>query len=62
MNSVILFFFGQHLDALPMYEKLEEQKRADERLRIFSQLPIKRKNIICQPMISAISPIQKDSC
>ena len=33
---------------------VENQKRADERLRIFSQLPIKRKNIICQPMISAI--------
>ena len=24
MNSDILFFFGQHMDALPMYEKLEE--------------------------------------
>ena len=25
MNSDILFFFGEHIDALPMYEKLEEQ-------------------------------------
>ena len=25
MNSDILFFFGQHLDALPIYEKLEKQ-------------------------------------
>ena len=25
MNSDILFFFGKHMDALPMYEKLEEQ-------------------------------------
>ena len=25
MNSDILFFFGQHLDELPMYEKLEKQ-------------------------------------
>ena len=33
---------------------VENQKRADERLHIFSQLPIKHKNIICQPMISAI--------
>ena len=33
---------------------VENQKRADERLRIFSSLPIKHKNIICQPMISAI--------
>ena len=33
---------------------VENQQRADERLRVFSQLPIKHKNIICQPMISAI--------
>ena len=25
MNSDILFFFGEHMDALPMYEKLEAQ-------------------------------------
>ena len=25
MNSDILFFFGAHMDALDMYEKLEEQ-------------------------------------
>ena len=25
MNSDILFFFGEHMDVLPMYEKLEEQ-------------------------------------
>ena len=33
---------------------VENQKRADERLGIFSGLPIRHKNIICQPMISAI--------
>ena len=33
---------------------VENQRRADERLEIFSQLPIKHKNIICQPMISAM--------
>ena len=33
---------------------MENQKRADERLRLFSQLPIKHKNIICQPLISPI--------
>lgn len=33
---------------------VENQQRADERLSIFSRLPIKHKNIICQPMISAI--------
>lgn len=25
MNSDILFFFGEHVDALPMYERLEQQ-------------------------------------
>ena len=25
MNSDTLFFFREHMDALPMYEKLEEQ-------------------------------------
>ena len=25
MNGDILFFFGEHMDAIPMYEKLEEQ-------------------------------------
>ena len=31
MNSDILFFFGEHMEALPMYEKLEE--------RILSRIP-----------------------
>lgn len=34
---------------------VENQKRADERLAVFSKLPIKHKNIICQPMISPIT-------
>ena len=33
---------------------VENQQRAEERLKRFSQLPIKHKNIICQPMISPI--------
>lgn len=33
---------------------VENQQRADERLSILAQLPIKHKNIICQPMISPI--------
>jgi len=33
---------------------VENQLRADERLRIFAALPIRHKNIICQPMIYAI--------
>jgi len=33
---------------------VENQQRADERLQIFATLRIKHKNIICQPMISAI--------
>ena len=33
----------------------ENQEQADYRLSIFSQLPIRHKNIICQPMIGKIS-------
>lgn len=31
MNNDVLFFFGEHMDALPMYEQLEE--------RILTQIP-----------------------
>lgn len=34
---------------------VENQIRADERLPVFNDLPIKHKNIICQPMISPIN-------
>ncbi|MGN0977277.1 MAG: DUF5131 family protein [Faecousia sp.] len=34
---------------------VENQQRAEERLSLFSELPIRHKNIICQPMISAIN-------
>ena len=33
---------------------VENQARADERLSIFSGLPIRHKNIICQPLIERI--------
>lgn len=33
---------------------VENQERADERLAIFRRLPIKHKNIICQPLIEGI--------
>lgn len=34
---------------------IENQENADYRLRIFSRLPIKHKNIICQPLIENIN-------
>lgn len=34
---------------------VENQKRADERLKLFSTLPIKHKNIICQPLLEEIN-------
>ena len=33
---------------------IENQEKADARLAIFQRLPIKHKNIICQPLIEAI--------
>lgn len=37
---------------------IENQKRADERLSVFMDLPIKHKNIICQPLIEQIDITQ----
>ncbi len=37
---------------------IENQDRADFRLSIFSKLPIKHKNIICQPLIEQVSIIK----
>ena len=34
---------------------VENQDRADYRLSIFNELPIKHKNIICQPLIEEIN-------
>lgn len=34
---------------------IENQVRADERLSLFSTLPIKHKNIICQPLIEKVN-------
>jgi protein gp37 len=34
---------------------IENQRRADERLSLFSGLPIRHRNIICQPLIEAVS-------
>ncbi len=34
---------------------IENQKNADERLRIFMDLPIKHKYVICQPLLEAIN-------
>lgn len=34
---------------------VENRKRADERLALFNLLPVKHKNIICQPLIEGIT-------
>lgn len=47
--------WGDGYDNVTVGCTVENQRRADERLSIFSQLPIKHKNIICQPMISQIT-------
>jgi len=46
--------WGEGFDNVIVGCTVENQQRADERLRIFSALPIRHKQIICQPMISAI--------
>lgn len=54
--------WGDGYDNVVISCTVENQKRADERLSIFQELPIKHKNIVCQPMISPmdISKYLKD--
>lgn len=47
--------WGEGYDNVTVGCTVENQTRADERLSLFNSLPIKHKNIICQPMISQIS-------
>ncbi len=46
--------WGEGYDNVVVGCTVENQARADERLAVFDALPIKHKNIICQPMIEAI--------
>lgn len=46
--------WGDGYDNVTVGCTVENQDRADFRLSIFSKLPIKHKNIICQPMIGKI--------
>lgn len=47
--------WGEGYDNVTVGCTVENQERADERLSLFSQLPIKHKNIICQPMLERIN-------
>lgn len=42
-------------DNVVMYCTCENQKRADERLPIYKELPIKHKKIICEPLLESIN-------
>ncbi len=46
--------WGDGYDNVVVGCTVENQKRADERLSIFNTLPIKHKNIVCQPLIEEI--------
>lgn len=46
--------WGEGYDNVTVGCTVENQIRADERLSVFKSLPIRHKNIICQPMISQI--------
>ena len=47
--------WGDGYDNVTIGCTIENQDRADFRLEIFSKLPIKHKNIICQPLIEKIN-------
>ncbi|MFH1512866.1 MAG: DUF5131 family protein [Bacillota bacterium] len=46
--------WGDGYDNVTVGCTVENQARADERLSIFRDLPIKHKNIICQPLLEAV--------
>ena len=46
--------WGQGYDNVTVGCTVENQECADERLSLFARLPIKHKNIICQPLIGPV--------
>ena len=46
--------WGEGYDNVIIGCTIENQDRADQRLSLFSKMPIKHKNIICQPLIEKI--------
>lgn len=50
----IPFDWGKGYDNVIVSCTVENQDRADFRLKIFDKLPIKHKNIVCQPLIEEI--------
>ena len=54
--------WGDGYDNVTVGCTVEDQDRADYRLPIFAELPIKHRNIICQPLIESIdlAPYLKD--
>lgn len=52
MNSDILFFFGEHMDALPLYERLEDQ--------ILTQIPEVKIKVAKTQITFANKPVGKD--
>ena len=46
--------WGEGYDNVTIGCTIESQNRADYRLSVFSKMPIKHKNIICQPLIEKI--------
>ncbi|MCL2023559.1 MAG: phage Gp37/Gp68 family protein [Oscillospiraceae bacterium] len=54
-TSCIPADWGDGYDNVTVGCTIENQQSADERLRIFADLPIKHKDIICQPLISAVN-------
>lgn len=47
--------WGDGYDNVTISCTIENQKNADIRLKLFSQIPAKHKNIVCQPLIEKIT-------
>lgn len=53
--SVVPEDWGDEYENVTIGVSVENQARADQRLGILQELPIKHKNIICQPLIEEVT-------
>ena len=54
MEQVLPPDWGDGYENVTVGCTVENQRRADERLPVFAALPLKHRNIICQPMLEAM--------
>ena len=60
MNSDILFFFGEHMDALPLYERLIISREKNREFTIW-KLPVQRRKPFNSQLETVRFPVQDEA-